>query len=85
MGSAAQQFESDFDFTCNLMGEFFSQRRVQRTLNLIEEYGLTGWEKWWQIELAIFVADHPEIAEWNVEESLLHRSPIRNPEGHNCC
>jgi hypothetical protein len=38
---------------------------------MIAELGITGWEKWWQIELATWIADHDHISEWVMEEVFL--------------
>ena len=31
------------------------------------ELGITGWEKWWQMELAVYLANSSKIAEWDME------------------
>ena len=63
--------EADFDFTVELLSAFFSQARVRSTLAKIVEAGVTGWEKWWQVELAMYLSEHPEIADWDLEVEFL--------------
>jgi hypothetical protein len=64
----AARVEADFEFTWDLLTAFFGQRRIQSGLEAIDKAGITAWEKWWQIELAIFLSNHPEVGDWNVEE-----------------
>jgi|CXWL01.1.fsa_nt_gi hypothetical protein len=64
-------FESDFDFTLTLLSDFFAQKRIRSTLTKIADAEVTGWEKWWQIELAMFMSEYDDIAEWNIEEEFL--------------
>jgi len=64
----AKQFEADFEFTWSVLTDFFKQKRIQRTLAAIEEAEVTGWEKWWQIELALYLSEHDEVGNWNMEE-----------------
>ena len=63
-----EQFEADFDFTSVVLEGFFKLSRIQRTLDAILEKGVTGWEKWWQVELALYLSEHTEVGEWNMEE-----------------
>ena len=66
-----QTVEEDFDFTVNLLTAFFSKARIRGTLQKIFETEATGWEKWWQIELAMFLCDYEDVAEWDMEEVFL--------------
>jgi hypothetical protein len=68
MIGTTKQFDADFDFTWEVLTDFFKQKGIQRALAAIEESGVTGWEKWWQIELALYLWDHEDVAEWNMEE-----------------
>jgi hypothetical protein len=54
----------------DLLATFFSRKRIQNTLAGIWDTEATGWEKWWQIELAMFLSDHEDIAGWNMEEEF---------------
>lgn len=68
MSSDHTKFAADFSYVRDRVNEFFGRRGVQRALGLIDELGITGWEKWWQIEFASWLADHDQIAEWVMEE-----------------
>ncbi len=65
-----QTADADFEFVVELLAEFFSRKRIQNTLVQIWDTEVTGWEKWWQIELAMFLDEHEDIAEWNMEEEF---------------
>ena len=81
-------FESDFDFTFDVLAGFFGQTRIQRTLETIEDIGISGWEKWWQIELALYLSDHPEVSDWEMEESFytdLRRQQKQNAIAVDLC
>jgi hypothetical protein len=55
----------DFDFTVQLFDSFFSQKRIQKRLNIIEDKEITGWEVWWQIEFATYLSTKDEsLSEW---------------------
>jgi hypothetical protein len=64
----SKQIEADFEFTWGVLAGFFSQQRIQRTLAAIDGTDVTGWEKWWQVELALYLSDHDDVADWNMEE-----------------
>ena len=66
--SESTRFEEDFEFTFDILEGFFKQGRVQQALTAIEKAEITGWEKWWQIELALFLSQHNDISDWNMEE-----------------
>jgi hypothetical protein len=54
MGHASRQGnQGDFEFTWTVLTDFFGQKRIQRTLDAIHETEVSGWEKWWQVELAL--------------------------------
>ena len=44
------------------------QKRIQRTLDALHETDVTSWEKWWQIELAIYLSEYDDVGDWNMEE-----------------
>lgn len=66
--SERNTFEADFKFTLSLLDAFFKQSQIQTALAMIEEKGISGWEKWWQIELALFLSEHDDVGDWNMEE-----------------
>ncbi|MGO9265461.1 MAG: hypothetical protein ACLQBA_11375 [Candidatus Binataceae bacterium] len=37
-------------------------------MDAINETEVSGWEKWWQVELALYLSDQDEVADWNMEE-----------------
>lgn len=57
----------DLDKISDVLLDFFKSRRVKDSLNSIHELKITGWEKWWQTELAIYLANADSIAEWDME------------------
>lgn len=46
---------------------FFESKRIKTSLDSIYELGITGWEKWWQTEFALYLANNENIAEWDME------------------
>lgn len=76
------QFEADFEFTWGVLTDFFKQKRIQRTLAAIEDTEVTGWEKWWQIELALYLSEHKEVGDWNMEERFF--TDRRRGTGRDC-
>jgi len=55
----------DYDFTVQLFNGFFSQKRIQKRLNIIKDKGITGWEIWWQIEFAAYLSTKDKtVSEW---------------------
>lgn len=57
----------ELEYCFRLLEEFFSQSIIQKGLNLIEDHEISGWEKWWEIELAMFLSEDEDIAEWDME------------------
>lgn len=57
----------DFSFVCGLLDEFCTSTRVRSALKKIGSHDLTGWEKWIQIEFAIFLHDHNHVADFRRE------------------
>ena len=68
MSTDRVKFQADFVYVRERVNEFFGRRSIGRALALIDELGITGWEKWWQVEFATWLADHDQIAEWVLEE-----------------
>jgi hypothetical protein len=60
--------KDDLDKIGDVLLDFFKTQRIRDTLESIHKYGVSGWEKWWQTELALYLAnaDHL-IAEWDME------------------
>lgn len=57
----------DIDNIGNVIFDFFKTKRIKESLDSIHELKITGWEKWWQTELAIYLANSESIAEWDME------------------
>jgi hypothetical protein len=57
----------DFEFVTELATQFFAQRSVRRTLQVIRAQRITGWEKWLQVEFAAFIQDHENVKAWGRE------------------
>lgn len=58
----------DFDHLSSLLHLFFSRQDIQQKLNIIDQFNISGWEIWMQIEFANLLAatDH----EWWREQTL---------------
>ena len=70
MGSDRGKFEDDFSFVRDHLSDFFDRGSVKRTLDLIDDVGITGWEKWWQVEFCAWLAEHDGIGDWVMEEAF---------------
>jgi hypothetical protein len=57
----------DLEFLTDLASEFFGQRTIRRTLQVINEQSISGWEKWLQVEFAAFIHDHENVKAWSRE------------------
>ena len=68
MASDRAKFDADFEYVKDHINQFFDRGSVCRALDLIDEIGITGWEKWWQVELATWLAEHEGIGDWAMEE-----------------
>lgn len=61
----------DLDKIAEVLMEFFKSKRIVEALDKIREFGVSGWEKWWQVELALFLSHADDlIAEWDMEHSF---------------
>ena len=59
--------KKDFDFTAQLMNEFFDQNHIQERFKLIQECEISGYEIWLQVEVAAFFNAHSLVADWKRE------------------
>lgn len=60
--------KDDLDKIGDILLEFFKSKRIVTSLDAIHKFGLSGWEKWWQTELALFLAEAEHlISEWDME------------------
>lgn len=56
--------KNDFEYVFGLVHQFFHQARIGKSLSIIDEKGITGWETWFQVEFAYFLSQHEEQPEW---------------------
>lgn len=71
MASDRAKFEADFLFVREHISDFFDRGTVKRALDIIDDVGITGWEKWWQVEFAAWLAERDGIGDWVMEEVFL--------------
>jgi hypothetical protein len=57
----------DLEFLLSVVRPFFKQAHIKKTLSTIHEDGISGWEKWLQIELASFLRQHASVKAWGRE------------------
>ncbi len=51
-----------------LLLDFFGTKRNRNTLESMQYFGISGWEKWWQTEFALYLAqDEKQIDEWDMD------------------
>ncbi|MBW1737837.1 MAG: hypothetical protein JRJ69_09855 [Deltaproteobacteria bacterium] len=60
--------QKDFEFLKGLACAFFGKRSIIKTLTIIDEQEISGWEKWMQIEFAKFCNGNNNITDWCREE-----------------
>lgn len=68
----------DFDHLSTLAHHFFEREDVRQKLNIIDQYNISGWEVWMQIEFANLLASTGH--EWWREQTLacdLRKNPQR--------
>lgn len=60
--------KDDLDKVGDVLLAFFDSERIRISLDLIHRNRVSGWERWWQTELALYLADaNQTIAEWDME------------------
>jgi len=62
--------ESNFEFVCQLLGKFFKRSRVTKALDAIYKEKITGWEKWFEIELALYFSNCDDLSESKTQFTL---------------
>jgi len=59
------QVKRDFNFTVKLFDNFFSRKKIQNRLSIINKHEITGWEIWWQVEFATYLSTKDKsVSEW---------------------
>ncbi len=66
----SETFIEDMNIVREIMDGFLSQEHISKGLQQINEIGITGWEKWWQVELAIYLDEYPGVEEWDMEHEF---------------
>ncbi|MFP3847794.1 hypothetical protein [Pseudomonas sp. W5-01] len=59
--------QADFEYMRDLIEDFFKRPAIRSSLKVIDEAGITGWEVWFQIEFARFLAAHDSEPDWGRE------------------
>lgn len=65
---ADAKFRADLAYVAAHFDQFFGRAQVRNKLNSIHATGLTGWEKWWQVEFVTWLAEHDGVGDWLMEE-----------------
>ena|SRR5450830_84992 len=60
----------EFKYLTELAEEFFSRSHTQKSLRLIDENEISGWEIWIQVEFSYFLSMHITEPEWGREVAL---------------
>jgi len=63
--------KSEFEKISSVLDSFFESQRIKDALKHIYEHDISGWEKWWQIELAMHLSTLPNIGEWDMEHRFV--------------
>lgn len=62
----------DYEYSIQLLDNFFSLRKIQRSLTLISDEKITGWEIWLQIEFATYISSaYEDEIKWHREFTIL--------------
>ena len=59
--------QADFEYMCDLLEDFFSRPAIRSALRVIADEEITGWEIWFQVEFARFLAGHISEPKWDRE------------------
>jgi hypothetical protein len=62
--------ESDLEIIINILRPFFRQARIYNALKIIGREDISGFEKWLEIELLIYLSeqkDYERNSQWNLE------------------
>lgn len=62
--------KNGIDIIGDVLLDFFRAKRIRESLDARHQLEISGWEKWWQIELAIYLASAESIAEWDMEKAF---------------
>ncbi len=59
--------QADFNYIFELVDEFFADDHIQNRFSIINDWDISGWEVWLQIEFSHFLATHLSNPEWHRE------------------
>lgn len=59
--------KDDLDKIADVLFDFFKTKRICESLEKLHKNNISGWEKWWQTELALYLSAANSIAEWDME------------------
>lgn len=59
--------QADFEYMQSLLEDFFNRRSIRSALRVIAGEEITGWEIWFQVEFARFLAEHISEPKWGRE------------------
>jgi len=60
----------ELSFCIRILNSFFSQQKIAKVISMIDKNDFSGWEKWFQIELAYNLSTNSKIAAFNIEEKF---------------
>jgi hypothetical protein len=59
--------QADFEYMHGLLKDFFKRPNIRSALRVIDQQEITGWEIWFQVEFARFLAEHISEPVWERE------------------
>lgn len=62
--------QADFEYMHTLLEDFFKGSNIRSALQVIAEQAITGWEVWFQVEFARFLAEHGSEPVWEREYAV---------------
>lgn len=62
--------QADFEYMHALLEDFFKGPNIRSALQVIADQTITGWEVWFQVEFARFLATHGSEPEWEREYAV---------------
>lgn len=69
-GESMRNPQADFGYMYTLLEDFFKRSNIRSALRVIADQTITGWEVWFQVEFARFLAEHESEPEWGHEYAV---------------
>lgn len=63
--------KQDFNYIAELITDFFNDEHIIGRFVFLEDWEVSGWETWLQIEFAYFLSEHSNTLVWDRETTLL--------------